>query len=375
MKSNKSERIYFFGSFAFFKFGNTAYAASGSQVQLEIIKSIKKAYSNSLITSFIVEPNKTWPFANFFINKNVSSDFYFFSYINIKYIREIQIIFKKFKQIFLNTPNYIFVYNITFLESIFYSLLKIFFKFRIILFIQDVNENNFLQYFSNKITYKLVSNFDILIPITNSIINDFNLPPKKCILFSGGCTDIAYKMQQICLKNTINLQPIAVFAGRLEKYNGIDKLVDYWVKNNIQYELHIYGSGSCLKDLEISILLNSNIKYFGLVSDIDVFNIQQYSAVNICLRYSIDMNQNYFFPSKIFNLLSAPGSVLINNFNNIPLDMFKYCMILDDDFSNLSQILDSTNDFNLNNYKKRIDWVNEYANWEELLMKIKIVLT
>ena len=70
MKANKSERIYFFGSFAFFKFGNSAYAASGSQVQLEIIKSIKKVYSNYSFTSFIVEPNKSWPFSNLSIKKD-----------------------------------------------------------------------------------------------------------------------------------------------------------------------------------------------------------------------------------------------------------------------------------------------------------------
>ena len=223
MKYNKN-RIFFFGAFAFFKSGNSAYAASGSQVQLEIIKSIKKIFSYDSFTTFIFEPNKTWPFSSLYINKNHNSDFIFHSYINIKYIRELHILYKRIIQIVLIKPNYIFIYNITFLESIIYNVFQKIYKFKVILFIQDINENNFLEILLNKLTFKLASNFDILVPITNTIIKDFKLPKKKCILFSGGCTEIAYKMQQNCFNNqNIKLYPKAVFAGRLEKYNGIDK--------------------------------------------------------------------------------------------------------------------------------------------------------
>jgi hypothetical protein len=374
LKYNKN-RIFFFGAFSFFKSGNLAYAASGSQVQLEIIKSIKKIFSYDSFTSFIFEPNKTWPFSSVYIKKNHNSEIFFHTYINIKYIRELHILYKRIIQIILNKPDYIFIYNITFLESIIYNVFQKIYKFKVILFIQDINENNLLVILLNKLTFKLASNFDILIPITNNIIDDFNLPKNKCILFSGGFTEIALKMQQNCLNNqSLKLYPKAVFAGRLEKYNGIDKLVDYWIKKNIKYELHIYGSGSYIKELEKIIHLNPKIRYFGLVSDIDVFNIQSHSTVNICLRYSIDLNQNYFFPSKIFNLLSAPGTVLVNNFNNIPIEMLRYCDLLDEDFNNLNEILNRSNDFNFYNYNKRIDWIKNFASWEELIKKIKLKL-
>jgi hypothetical protein len=341
---------------------------------LEIIKNLKNVFSSSSLYFFIFEPNKTWPFSKIYISKKNEDEFKFHSYVNIKGIREFFILINRAIKILLNRPTCIFIYNTSFIEALVFYLLKKYFKFKVILFIQDVNQNNFLEKFINNYTFKFASNFDLLIPITSSIIEDFKLPEKKTILFSGGCTEIAFKMQEICLKEEINLFPKAIFAGRLEKYNGIDKIVDYWIKNNINFELHIYGTGSYKSELISKLNLNPNIKYFGLVSDIDVFNIQLHSAINFCLRYSINLNQNYFFPSKLYNLMSAPGAVVVNNFNNIPDEMLKYTILLEDDFSNLVEILENSTKYDKEFYNKRIIWLNQFANWKDLMIKIKLNL-
>ena len=105
-------------------------------------------------------------------------------------------------------------------------------------------------------------------------------------------------MQKLCKNKKNKLLPIAVFAGRLEKYNGIDKLINFWNKYITDFELHVYGSGSYESQVIKKAKANSKIKFFGLVSDKEIFQVQLNSAVNICLRYSIGLNQNYFFPSK-----------------------------------------------------------------------------
>ena len=375
MKNKNLDRIFFFGSFTFFSNGNSAYAASGSQVQLEIIKNLKNVFSSSLLYFFIFEPNKTWPFSKIYISKKNVDKFKFHSYVNIKGIRESIILFNRIFKIFLNKPSSIFIYNISFIEALVYYLLKKWFKFKVVLFIQDVNQENLLQKFLNIYTFKFASNFDLLIPITSSIIEDFKLPINKTILFSGGCTEIAFSMQKIVRDQNITLLPRAVFAGRLEKYNGIDKIVEYWIRNSIQFELHIYGIGSYKSELKSKLNLNTNIKYFGLVSDWDVFNIQRHSALNFCLRYSINLNQNYFFPSKLYNLMSAPGTVLINKFNNIPEEMLKYLVLLDENFSNLQEVLDNSSNFERDVYLKRIAWLNQSANWSDLMISIKLKLS
>ena len=149
MKNKIFDKIFFFGSFTFFSNGNSAYAASGSQVQLEIIKNLKNVFSSSSLYFFIFEPNKTWPFSKIYISKKNEDEFKFHSYVNIKGIREFFILINRAIKILLNRPTCIFIYNTSFIEALVYYLLKKYFKFKVILFIQDVNQNNFLEKFIN----------------------------------------------------------------------------------------------------------------------------------------------------------------------------------------------------------------------------------
>ena len=374
MKIKSSKKIVFFGALSLIGNGNSAYAASANQVQLEIIKNIQKVFSKSIFNFFGFSPNRTWPFTNIFINNKSDGVLTFHSYINILGIRELHILFKRINYIIFNRPDYIFLYNISFFEAIFFSLLKKIFKIKVVLFLQDVVQNNFIDYCLNFIKLKFVSHFDLLIPISQSIIDDFKLPKEKCILFQGGLTEIAYKLQQRCLNDKIDLIPKVVFAGRLEKYNGIDKVINYWLENDLSFELHIYGSGSYESQVIEKSKINSKIKFFGNVSDERVSIAQFNSSANLCLRYSIGLNENYFFPSKIYNLMSAPGLVIINNFNNLSKGMINNSLLLNNNLENLNLLLKKPISFDLEKYVKRIEWLDKKANWFNLLKDIKIKL-
>ena len=374
MKKKNKENIVFFGALSHLVKGNKAYAASANQVQLEIIKNIINEFDDFSFEFFGFNPNRTWPFSNIFIRENKNKSFNYHSYLNIIGLREVHILFKRINYIVRKHPKYIFFYNISFIESIFLFILKLLLRIKVVLFVQDVNQKNFSELLINKFKYRLVSHFEIIIPISKNIIEDFKLPNEKCIIFQGGCTEIAFKIQKLCKNKNNKLLPIAVFAGRLEKYNGIDKLINFWNKYITDFELHVYGSGSYESQVIKKAKANSKIKFFGLVSDKEIFQVQLNSAVNICLRYSIGLNQNYFFPSKIFNLMSAPGTTVINSFNNLPIEMTKYCKILENDFSNLKLILNESLLFNNINYRKRLNWLNSHASWNLLIKEIKIKL-
>ena len=374
MKKKNKENIVFFGALSHLGKGNKAYAASANQVQLEIIKNIINEFDDFSFEFFGFNPNRAWPFSNIFIKENKNKSFNYHSYLNIIGLREVHILFKRINYIISKHPKYIFFYNISFIDSFFVFILKLLLRIKVVLFVQDVNQKNVFELLINKIKYRLVSHFELIIPISKKIIEDFKLPSEKCIIFQGGCTEIAFKMQTLCKNKKNKLLPIAVFAGRLEKYNGIDKLINFWDKYITDFELHIYGSGSYESQVIKKAKGNSKIKFFGLVSDKEVFQVQLNSAVNICLRYSIGLNQNYFFPSKIFNLMSAPGTTVINSFNNIPVEMTEYCNMLEKDFSNLKNILNDSLLFDNINYRKRLNYLNSHASWNLLIKEIKTKL-
>src|SRR5690606_13457629 len=60
---------------------------------------------------------------------------------------------------------------------------------------------------------------------------------------------------------------------------------------------------------------------------------------NFCLRYAVGINTNYFFPSKLFNVVSAPGSVIVNNFRGLPASLCEFLFVVADDLSNLPEVL------------------------------------
>jgi len=370
MKKKSSKKIVFFGALSFLGNGNRAYAASANQVQLEIIKNIQKVFSKSIFNFFGFSPNRTWPFTNVFINNKSEGVLTFHSYINILGIREMHILFKRINYIISNEPDYIFLYNISFLEALFFNLLKKILGFKVILFLQDVKQNNFIDYCLNSIKFKFVSCFDILVPISQNIIDKFNLPLEKSILFQGGCTKFAFEIQNRCINKNIKLEPKVIFAGRLEKYNGIDKVINYWIENKPDFELHIYGTGSYESKVIEKLNLNPKIKFYGLVPENVIQEAQLNSSANFCLRYSIGLNQNYFFPSKIFNIMSSPGLVLINRFNNLTEGMKDNTEILKPNFENLNEILNKSINYSKLKYKERIKWLNQNANWFELTKKI-----
>ena len=70
--------------------------------------------------------------------------------------------------------------------------------------------------------------------------------------------------------------------------------------------------------------------------------------------------------------MSAPGTTVINSFNNLPIEMTKYCKILENDFSNLKLILNESLLFNNINYRKRLKWLNSHASWNLLIKEIRL---
>lgn len=318
-------------------------SVAGSKVQMEIISSLSNLYDENSVKSVVFPELASWPKNKLFISKKRFENVVSLPIINLPVVKRFLFSIQALFLIIKHKPEFIVQYNTTFLMNSFMFFYK-FFCGKRILILQDLNSNvtfniklllnpvDLFNYFGAK---TIKRSFDYFIPISNSLVNDLKLPVERCSIWQGGVTNL-----ELINSFRIDKKYIAVFAGALEEYNGIDILVSRWVELNSDIELHIFGTGSLSDKICEASELNKNIKYHGFKSPDIVASYVQSALLNFCLRYSKGIDQDYFFPSKFFDLLMCQGNFLCNNFNNIPDDLKRYIVFLDDDLLNLKDFLD-----------------------------------
>lgn len=371
-------KISFIGHFSpFNQASNNATSTAGNQVQREIINELGIMYGLKNVLSYSMAPISSYP-DDILINPLITEEnIAYLNFINIHVLKHITFSARLFLNLIKYKPKVCVQYNSYLFENICLIIYRLIYsKTILVIFIQDINitpKSNLLtkiglRSLSEKISIWLAKYFDIIIPISINIINDFGIDNKKCIIFQGGLTRFSYKL----LKNQSNTRnEIAVFAGGLEPHNGIDKLVHQWILQDIKYELHIFGRGTLENLIREQSAHTKNIIFHGFKPEEVIEKWQSESKWNFCLRYSVGIDQRYFFPSKFFNILCAPGMVVVNNFNNLPHDLKDYLIFVDDDLTNLNKVLLSTT----KNKKapvtyERYDILQKNHTWENIINQI-----
>ncbi|WP_213956027.1 hypothetical protein [Variovorax sp. dw_954] len=218
-----------------------------------------------------------------------------------------------------------------------------------------------LRSISQRLAFWLARTFDLIVPISASIVDDFRLDSSKCIIFQGGITKFA---NDLMLGERPVSQAIGVFAGALESYNGVDLLVQQWLGQKIGYPLHIFGRGRLAEFVSSAATESSHIVYHGFLDEQSVLGWQQVARWNFCFRYSIGLNQDYFFPSKLFNVACAPGALVVNNFNSLPEGIKNHSCVVADDMSNLSlQMRESLTSVGVLEARERRNYVLSNHSW------------
>lgn len=374
------DRILFIGCLNVDFSSNNANSPAANQVQIEIIENICTIFSESNVLVSVNKPQRTWPFSDFFQSSKSIGKYRFQGYLNFLFLKDFIIYFRHLLCIITFKPAVVFKYNITIFESIFLFFVKFFFNLKVVVFIQDVTyqeiKSNFFNKYLERIALKITSSFDVLVPITKDFLSDFRLDKKKCIVFQGGLTS----QSKILIStekdfSAVNNSNYFVFAGALEEYNGIKDIVDYWVNNQNNFNLHIYGKGT-LESYIVDCANNTeNIKYFGFANESVIINDQLSAFGNFCFRNSTGINQKYFFPSKFFNVLASPGRSFVNDFHNIPESVKQYCYLLNENLSNFNLIMSSCKQEEaVSNYENRVEWLKKYADWSFAIGEIKKLL-
>lgn len=363
---------------------NIAYSSAGEQVQREILDSLEMQFpDNDSVLCVSYQPFQIWPSGPLFVKSLSIDNFIFPAYINLPVIKTYIFSFYHILFSLRYKPKYIFKYNINFLSSLSLFCVNLFSKTKICLVVQDVNilsNSCTLKRFSNLLNRAalIISNrFDGLIPITQRISDDFGMPTHKSIVFPGGVTAQTRRIIQLGHHQSYaTLQNRAVFAGALEPYNGVDVLISIWEKVQMGLPLYIFGNGSLSEEVKrASLDSRSNIFYMGQCDEEIVSSYIASSSINICLRYSKNIEEEYFFPSKFVNLCAAPGAIIVNKFKNIPESILQHCHVLEDDSDGVFERAKNA-DANLirMQHEGRMKWIEANGDWHGVVTKMMKLL-
>jgi len=326
-----------------------ASSAAGNQVQRQIIKELEFKCGAANVASYSMAPSPAWPHGPLVSRSLVEGSVAYIGYINLPVIKHIEFAVRLLIAILRSRPQLCLQYNSYLFENIALVLVRLFLsKIALCICIQDIHvspqvsifSKRGLRSFSERASLWVARRFNIIVPISDSIIDDFHLDRSKCFVFQGGITDYAEKLMK--QSELIPLQDIAVFAGALEPHNGIDLLVDQWITSKIEWPLHVFGRGSLHEHVSLAAEHTGKIVFHGFQPEHVVFKWQCKARWNFCLRYSLGLNERYFFPSKFFNIVCASGAVLTNDFHGIPVSLREHIIVISEDLSDLSDRLTET---------------------------------
>lgn len=354
-----------------------ASSPAGNQVQRKILKELSDQCGSDAVACYSMAPQPSWPVGPIFVDTESEGEVTFLGYLNFPVIKHFCFACSLLLELFKYRPRFVIQYNSFVFENIAILVYRILFiRAFVCVIVQDIHITLGSDFFS-RLWFRsifewfglfLARNFDLIVPVSYKIIKDFNMEPSKCIVFQGGVTDFAEK---IIHSDMSQLSEIGVFAGALEPYNGVDRLINQWLCDDIDRELHIFGRGSLESMIREASLRYDKIIYHGFQSEDDVIFWLRKARWNFCFRYNEGLNEAYFFPSKFFNILCAPGVVIVNDFYGLPAGVRNFVCVVPDELSTLKKVMaQSLHQFDSNLVSERKHIVQKNYSWHACIKSV-----
>lgn len=334
-------KALFVGHFAPLRFGSwpaEVGSIAGNQVQREIINELSLNEAVSATEAISLRPLASWPKARAFVPKAREEGIVFPAFLNLPVLKNLLFSIALFRSLLRARPEVVIAYNSYVFENI---AVLLYVKLaggrtRTAIILQDVHTDGAslrgrIRGVYERVGLRLARYFNLAAPVTRHIVADFGLNRSRCLIFPGGATDAARVVSQ----RSVSLRDIAVFAGALTPYNGVDVLVEEWIRQGIPHDLHIFGRGALDDELRKLAQGQDNIHIHGLVPEQDVARWLARARWNFCFRLSRGIDQRYFFPSKFFTLACAPGAMITNESFEAPPDLKRFTHVISDDAHDL----------------------------------------
>lgn len=125
---------------------------------------------------------------------------------------------------------------------------------------------------------------------------------------------------------------VCLYSGNLDKKNGIQYLVEGFLDAEIaDAELHIYGFGDYVPELESVCSKNGNVKYLGVKLNQEILTAQMKSTLLVNPRPTDQEFTKYSFPSKNMEYMASGTPLLTTKLPGMPADHYPYVYLLEEE--------------------------------------------
>ncbi len=183
--------------------------------------------------------------------------------------------------------------------------------------------------------YKKMANFVIRhctgYVLLTQAMNDYIRNEKKPYVILEGHSDIAMGEKVPSLERKIAPR-ICFYAGSIRREFGLDILVEGFRKANIpNAQLHIYGPGSYVKELEQIAAEDDRIFYGGMLLNSQIVEKELEATLLVNPRPTHEEFVKYSFPSKTMEYMASGTPVLTTVLPGMPKEYHPYVYLLEEE--------------------------------------------
>ena len=181
-----------------------------------------------------------------------------------------------------------------------------------------------------KLVYKVIENCTGYIFLTEQMNDRINPTNKPYIIVEGLCDVNMKDRQNISLTTQTNRR--CIYAGLLDERYGVKTMVEGFVQANIpNAELHLYGNGPYVAELEQVVKMHPNIVYHGTVLNQEVVKAELEATLLVNPRPTKEEFTKYSFPSKNMEYMATGTPVLTTNLPGMPAEYQPYVYLFEEE--------------------------------------------
>lgn len=152
------------------------------------------------------------------------------------------------------------------------------------------------------------------------------IAPEKPYIVIEGIADASNSApSQSAKKNNV-----IMYAGAISSRYGFQNLIEAFSSFSGDYELHIYGYGDYVEELEERAKQDTRIKYFGRRPRDEILEKEKEAALLVNVRNPDDEFTKFSFPSKTMEYMLSGTPLLTSCLPGIPKTYFDYCFSIPD---------------------------------------------
>lgn len=167
--------------------------------------------------------------------------------------------------------------------------------------------------------------------LTEAMNEVVNLQNKPFVIIEGLCDSnmsLAEKKKEECSSR------ICMYAGLLDARYGVKNLVEGFILANLtDVQLHIYGDGPYVPELEAIVKKNNNVLYMGTVMNEEVVEAELKATLLINPRPTKENFTKYSFPSKNMEYMVSGTPLVTTKLPGMPKEYYPYVYLFEGETS------------------------------------------